>query len=106
MARLSVSVSDEQMDWIESKVGDDARYESKSAFVRECLQRYDRVEELDAQVSDLRNQLQEANRRNEEVTDLADYVNREKKLQVEERERRRAPLLHRVKWLIWGYDDE
>lgn len=93
------------MEWIEEKVGDNESYESKSAFVRECLRRYDRVEELEAKNDDLRNQLQEANRRNEEVADLADYVDRERELQVEERERRRAPLKTRIKWLIWGYDE-
>jgi len=104
MGRLSVSLNDEQLAWIEEKVEDGDDYESKSALVRECIRRYERVDELEATVNDLRNQLQAANRENENVEELAEYVQGERELQREERERRRAPLARRVKWLIWGYD--
>ena len=104
MGRLSVSLNDEQLAWIEEKVEDGDAYESKSALVRECIQRYEQVDELEATVNDLRNQLQAANRENENVEELAEYVQGERELQREERERRRAPLVTRVKWLIWGYD--
>ena len=105
MGRLSVSLNDEQLDWIDEKVEDGDAYESKSALVRECVRRYEKVDELEATVSDLRRQLQAANRENENVEELAEYVEEERSLQREERERRRAPLMQRIKWLIWGYND-
>lgn len=104
MGRLSVSLTDEQLEWIERKVEEGNGYESKSELVRECIHRYDQVDELEATVNDLRNQLQAANRENENVNELAEYVQGERELQREERERRRAPLMTRVKWLIWGYN--
>ena len=102
MARLTVSVSDEQEAFVEEKSGDGGEYESKSSFVRECLNRYERVDELEAQVSDLRNQLRAANSRSDDMGDLAEYVEGERDLQRMERERRNAPIWRRVYWLIYG----
>ena len=102
MGRLSVSLKDEQLDWIEEKVEDGDDYESKSALVRDCIDRYERVDELEATVNDLRNQLEAANRENENVEELAEYVQGERELQREERERRRAPFLQRLKWWWFG----
>lgn len=106
MSRLSVSLTEEQEDWIEEKVEVDDAYESKSALVRECIRRYERVDELEARLGDLQRQLREANSCNDDVDELAEYVEGERELQREERERRRAPLMQRVKWLLWGYDGE
>ncbi|RJS96557.1 hypothetical protein D3261_19050 [Halococcus sp. IIIV-5B] len=72
--------------------------------MRECLNRYEKVDKLEAERDDLRRQLAEANSRNDDVDELAEYVEGERELQREERERRRAPLATRLKWLIWGYD--
>ena len=102
MGRLSVSLNDEQLEWIEEKVEEGDDYESKSALVRECIQRYERVDELEATVDDLRRQLAEANSANENVEELAEYIERERELQREERERRRAPFLRRLKWWWFG----
>ena len=104
MGRLAVSLNDEQLDWIEEKVEDGDDYESKSALVRDCIDRYERVDELEATVDDLRRQLAEANSANENVEELAEYIERERELQREERERRRAPFLRRVKWWWFGRD--
>lgn len=102
MPRVTVSVSDDQEAFIEEKSGDNGTYESKSAFMRECLNRYERVDELEAQVSDLRNQLQAVNRREDDMNELTAYVEGERELQQMERERRNAPLWKRVYWLVYG----
>ena len=104
MSRLTISITDDEAEMINENVGDSEAYESKSAFVRECIQRYERTTELEAQVEDLRRQLREANRRNDEVQELAEYVDREKQLQVDEREKRNAPLLKRIEWFVFGFD--
>jgi len=104
MGRLTISISDDERELIEQNVGDGGSYESKSAFVRECINQYEHSQQLEATVNDLRRQLREANRRNDEMQELAEYVDREKQLQLEERQRRRAPLLKRIEWLIFGYD--
>ena len=102
MPRLTVSISEDQQSFIEEKAGDGRPYESKSAFVRECLQRYEQVDELEAQVNDLQNQLRAANSKNDDMDDLAEYVQGERELQSMERERRNAPIWDRVRWLIFG----
>lgn len=102
MARLTISVSDEQEAFVEEKSGDSGDYESKSAFMRECLNRYERVDELEARVNDLQNQLRAANSRSDDMGDLTEYVEGERELQRMERERRNAPLWKRAYWLFKG----
>jgi Arc/MetJ-type ribon-helix-helix transcriptional regulator len=104
MSRLTISITDDETELIDANVGDGKQYESKSAFVRECIRRYEHSRQLEAKVDDLQRQLREANRRNDEIQELAEYVDREKQLQVDEREKRNAPLLKRIEWLIFGYD--
>lgn len=106
MPRLSASISEEQEAWIDEKVGEGNDYESKSALVRDCINRYEKVEELEAEASDLRRQLREVNAHNDDVDELATYVEEERDLQRIERRKSNAPLAQRVKWLIFGYDDE
>jgi Arc/MetJ-type ribon-helix-helix transcriptional regulator len=104
MTRLTISISESEEELIEAKVGEGAEYESKSAFVRECMQRYEHSRQLEARVDDLQRQLREANRQNEDVEELANYIEREKQLQIDEREKRNAPLLKRIEWLLFGFN--
>jgi Arc/MetJ-type ribon-helix-helix transcriptional regulator len=104
MTRLTITISDTEEEMIDENVGEGNEYESKSAFVRAAIQRYERAAELEAKTDDLQRQLREANRHNDDVTDLAEYVDRERQLRIEERERRRAPLRKRIEWFVFGYD--
>ena len=103
MARVTVSVDDEQVEVIEENVGEGAEYESKSAFVRHCISEYERAQELEARVDDLRRQLTEANRRSDDIDALAEYVEGERELQREEREHRRKPVWVRLRDYVFGW---
>lgn len=100
---LTITLSDERYERIESMVESDEA-ESKSAAVNQLLDDGERANELEAQLNDLRRQLQQANARNDDIEDLASYVEAERDLQQEERERRRAPFIQRVKWWWFGRD--
>lgn len=87
---------------------------TRSEYIRETLatrsDREERIAELEqslesarAERDDLRRQLRETTRRQREVGELAEYVEREKALQREERERREANALRRAKWWLLGY---
>jgi Arc/MetJ-type ribon-helix-helix transcriptional regulator len=71
MNRLTISISESEEQLIDAKVGEGAEYESKSAFVRECMQRYEHSRQLEARVDDLQRQLREANRQNEDGDSLS-----------------------------------
>jgi len=105
MEPVTVTLRQDQIEYVDSLESPDgeASY-NRSEAMRMVIDSYEDSQNLQAKVDDLRRQLTEANRRNEEVSDLAEYVDREKALQVEERERRRAPLLKRIEWLVFGYD--
>jgi Arc/MetJ-type ribon-helix-helix transcriptional regulator len=95
MARLTVSLNEEEEEIIEDKVGDDGEYESKSEFVRMCIQDHNRNDELETEVDRLRNQKQLILEQREETTSLKRYVE-------EERSYRNASLPTRLRWWVFG----
>lgn len=99
MGRLTVSLTDEEEEIIEEKVGDGGEYESKSEFVRMCIQDHTRVEDLEREVERLQNEKRTLLAEREEKAELARYVEDERETQQRWRE---APLWTRMKWRVVG----
>jgi Arc/MetJ-type ribon-helix-helix transcriptional regulator len=95
MSRLTISLTDEEEEIIEEKVGDDGEYESKSEFVRNCIQAHTEVEDLEQENERLRNEKRLILEQREEATEIQKYVE-------EERTYRNAGLKTRLKWWVWG----
>jgi Arc/MetJ-type ribon-helix-helix transcriptional regulator len=95
MSRLTISLTDEEEEIIEEKVGDDGEYESKSEFVRNCIQAHTEVEDLERDVERLQNEKRLILNQREEATEIQKYVE-------EERTYRNAGLKTRLKWWMWG----
>ena len=75
---------------------------SRSDAIRALLEQgieYDRVQ---AENDRLRRQLQATNARQEDVGELVEYVERERSMQEQERERRNASAWRRAKWWLLG----
>jgi Arc/MetJ-type ribon-helix-helix transcriptional regulator len=95
MSRLTVSLNDAEEAIIDEKVGDDAEYDSKSEFVRNCIQAHTEVEELEQQVERLEREKRMILEQREEANEIKRYVQ-------EERSYRNAPVTKRVKWWVFG----
>jgi Arc/MetJ-type ribon-helix-helix transcriptional regulator len=67
MSRTTVSLDEESEAIIERETGEGGEYESRSAFVRECVKRYERAEDLQQQVDELEGALEA---RRDEIEDL------------------------------------
>jgi len=100
MQQLTVRVADETAEAIEERAADSEV--SQSEAVRELLQLGTDYGQLQAEVDDLRRQLQAVNRRESEHQELVEYVEQEKSLKERERERRDAPLWRRARWFVFG----
>jgi Arc/MetJ-type ribon-helix-helix transcriptional regulator len=99
---MTVSLREEQAQWIEENIGEGGDYESKSDAIRTIM---DRHEELQEEVDELRKENERLHRerrqlleQREENTELVEYVEDEQRY-------RRASLMTRMKWWLKGMDD-
>ena len=97
MARLSASIPEEQMERIEELAGSEGPYGSKSEVVRECINRYDRVDELETEVDRLHRERRQLLEQRSENQELQRYVKDEQRY-------RQAGLVQRLRWWIGGMD--
>lgn len=112
MRQMTVSLREEQAEWIESQMGENGEYGSKSEVVRALIDRHEElqteVERLRTEREELRSQLAATNQRIDEVNDLVEYVEEQRTLERSraEREERRAQagVLTRAKWWLVGMD--
>lgn len=95
MPRLTVSITEEQSDWLEEKSGESGEYDSKSEVVRECIKSYERVGVLEDELDRSRRERRQILEQREEHTELVRYVD-------EERTWREQPLSTRLRWWIFG----
>lgn len=113
MARVTVTIDDEHETILEELSGEEGPYPSKSAAVRDLIEQYDsmrtelteceeRIEELETERDNLRKQLQAANARYDQHTELVEFVEEEKQAKARRREREHANILTRTKWSIFG----
>lgn len=104
--RLTITITDEQDALLNEKTGDCGKYESKSEAVRSFIQRGEeatrRIDALENENERLRRQLQARNAREDDVTELVEYVEQERTLRERREERRDAPAWTRAKWWLLG----
>jgi Arc/MetJ-type ribon-helix-helix transcriptional regulator len=107
MPRLTVTIDDDQADYLDAVSGDGGEYASKSAAVRAFIQaaadRDGRVERLEQEVDRLRREKRQLLEEREEKKQLANYVETER--EVEQRWRQ-ADVVTRMKWRVFGMPDE
>jgi Arc/MetJ-type ribon-helix-helix transcriptional regulator len=101
MPRLTVSLPDDRAERVQEMV-DSGVVNSKSAAVNELISRGERLPEVERERDRLREQLAAVNSRADDMDALAEYVERERQLAREQRERQRAPLWRRVRWFVFG----
>lgn len=109
MEKVSATVEDRHVEMLDEHPAD-----SRSEALREILDERedlrDRVDDLEdklehqeARAEDLRRQLREANRRDDDVDELVEYVERERSV---EQRRREASIVTRARWWLTGMDAE
>jgi metal-responsive CopG/Arc/MetJ family transcriptional regulator len=104
MPHLSLRVSDELLAELDAAA--DERDVSRSDYVRGTLENHQQVEELQRENERLRNQLAATNARQDDVGELVEYVEHERRVEQRREQRRSAPVWRRAwRWVI-GYDAE
>lgn len=106
MPRVTATVSEDQNAWLNTKSGDSGEYESKSEVIRECINRYERVEDLQTKVDRLQNEKEALIRERKQHEALVEFA-REEKNAIERREKRiqrkeREPVWIRARHFIFG----
>ena len=77
---------------------------SRAKYIRSLLRQRTEYEELRSENERLRRKLQATNSRQEDVGELVEYVEKERRLQQRREERRDAPAWRRAKWWLLGRD--
>lgn len=95
MTRLTISLDEETEEIIEENVGNSEAYESKSEFVRNCIQAHTEVEQLETRVERLQNEKRMLLEQKDEHSQLVRYVESEQSY-------REASLPQRLKWWVFG----
>lgn len=99
MPRLTITLTDEQLELLEEKSGDSGEYESKSEAVRNLI---DAGEQAEEELADLRTKVERLEREKRQIleqrqehTDLVEYVE-------DELAYREQPLSVRLRWWLFG----
>lgn len=104
MESISTRIDDETAGRLEEIV--EERGSSMSAVIRDLIDKGLRYEELKARHEDLQRQLAAVNSRQEDVTELVEYVQSERELTRYEERRQRllddANILKRWTWKVTG----
>lgn len=112
MRQMTVSLREEQAEWIEENIGDGEQFNSKSDAVRTIMDRHEElqkeIERLRAEREELRSQLAATNQRIDEANEIIEFVDEQRELERSraKREERRAQagVLTRAKWWLVGMD--
>lgn len=106
MPRVTATVSEEQDEWLEEKSGEGGEYASKSEVLRECIHRYEEVEDLQTKVDRLESEKKTLVRQRDEHKALVEFA-REERNAIERREKRiqrkeSEPVWIRARHWIFG----
>ena len=123
MPRLTITITDDQSDYLDEVAGDAGDYESKSAAIREFIEAAgtrdelhteierlrDRLDDREDRIEDLESQLRKRSNIEDKIEDLPDKI-RDAETYTERRQRKldQATLPKRVVWKFTGVpvDDE
>lgn len=104
--RLSITIPPELDDRLAELSGESGPYESKADAVRELTRSGERLPEVERERDALRDQLAATNARADDVGELVEYVEEERRIQrrreERERERESAPVWRRAAWWVFG----
>lgn len=75
---------------------------SMSEVVRARVEKGMNYDDLEARHDDVQRQLAAVNSREEDVTELVEYVEQERELQRRRENRQDAPIWHRAKWWVFA----
>jgi metal-responsive CopG/Arc/MetJ family transcriptional regulator len=103
MDSITLRLESELIEGLDSEADD--RGVSRSEYAREILRSRNEHARIQEENERLRRQLQAMSSRQEDVGELVEYVERERSLQEQERERRNAPAWRRAKWWLLGRSD-
>lgn len=106
MPRLTVTVSDEQDDYLASKVEDSDDLDSKSAAIRECISSDERLQKVEQERDRLQDQLAASNARQDDVSEIVEYVDQERQMQEQQRRKQNAPVWTRAKYWVFGVPED
>jgi metal-responsive CopG/Arc/MetJ family transcriptional regulator len=108
MQQITVKVPDDTAESL-ANVAESQFDGNRSKAIRELLQRGIEYESLETENERLRRKLEATNSQERDIDDIVAYVDEERQLQREERERRRAreqaPIWRRWKWYVFGLPD-
>ena len=100
MDRVTVSLDEESGEAVTANVGDGSAYESKSAFVRECIRQYEQVESLQQRIDALEDELATTREQRDsaetEAAELRDRVD-DLERELEQQEARTDDLRRQLK---------
>lgn len=102
MVRLSITLTDEQNEQIEELV-DSGEYSSKNEVVQSWITRDEKMNQLESTIERLEREKQQILAQQQEHGELVRYVQDERTLSMK---KHNASAVQRVKWLLFGDDDE
>jgi metal-responsive CopG/Arc/MetJ family transcriptional regulator len=101
MQQITVKISDETADTL-TTVATDTFDGNRSEAIRELLERGIAYDDLETENERLQRRVQTLIEQREEHGELVEYVEAERELQRQERERRNANAIERAKWWLLG----
>ena len=75
---------------------------TRTDVIREALELRSDYDDCQREVNRLRRELRAVNSRQDDVGELVEYVEEERRLQRQREERRNAPVWRRAKWWAFG----
>lgn len=103
MERLTIRIPEEIAEEIEERVAADDVSQSEAA--RRLLRRGSEYDRIRRERDRLRDQLAARNAREEDVGELVEYVEQERRLNQRREQRRQAPVWRRAAWWVFGEPD-
>lgn len=106
MRQMTISLREEQAQWIEENIGEGEQYESKSEAIRSLMDRHGELEKEMEELQQENNRLHRERRllleQREEHTELVRHVQDEREDRKQKRQKENAPVWRRAKWWVLG----
>lgn len=99
MKSITVSIEEEQIEYLDELSQDDGPYDNRSEAIRDTIDQYPEIEQLKTETERLQREKQQILDQREEHAKLVEFAEQEKSLQEWRIE---ANLIERAKWWILG----